>query len=649
MNPDDARSMCPLAGDEKVLTKSSRGRVVEYSTIRNIYEGSKKVKSDEYEIYSDGKFIKGKFNKFNNQKMLKVVLDNGHKIKMSESHLNFIKKEKGTKEQVLPGKKLEKGMYLPYSLNKHEGEGGNEDLGFFVGAYAGDGSFDRETSVIFSLEGEYKKELIDKLAEIAKEYFGAHSSVTRYKKTKLVTLKVHSRAAVGLCQDFISGKEKEKHYRARLFVMSEEFRQGVIAGHYATDGGNRHRIYTSSPKMVETLNMLAATLGTTTSIYKDEREGRFGIEPNYAVLIYQLNRKNYGKIWFKEKDRLWVKIKEIKKISGNTAYCFEVKRGKPMFTVGTTGILTHNCRLRLDNRELRKRGGGLFGANPLTGSIGVVTINLPRIGYLAKSEEDFFKRLDTLMELSRESLETKREVIEKFTNMGLYPYSKFYLGKIKETFGEYWKNHFNTIGLLGMNEALLNYMSKDITSEQGHKFAEKILDHMRERLVEFQMETDHLYNLEATPGEGTTYRFAKADKNKYADIIVANEKAYQEKDAAPYYTNSSQLPVGFTDDIFSALDLQDSLQIKYTGGTVLHGFLGEKLPSVKATKDLVKKIAENYTLPYYTLTPTFSVCPKHGYLAGEHHWCPKCDEEIGYIEEAVSSQIDAKQERLFAE
>jgi anaerobic ribonucleoside-triphosphate reductase len=291
------------------------------------------------------------------------------------------------------------------------------------------------------------------------------------------------------------------------------------------------------------------------------------------------------------------------------------------------------CRLRLDNRELRKRGGGLFGANPLTGSIGVVTINLPRLGYLSKDKEDYFRRLDMLMILARESLETKRQIIEKFTEMGLYPYSKFYLAKVKDQFGEYWKNHFNTIGILGMNESLLNFIGKDISSQEGHQLAIEILDYMRDKLMTFQNETNHLYNLEATPGEGTTYRFAKVDKKKYADIIVANEKSFKQKGAAPYYTNSTQLPVSFSDDIFEALDLQDALQTKYTGGTVLHGFIGERMPSIKATRDLIKKIAENYRLPYYTITPTFSVCPIHGYLSGEHEFCPKCDEEIGYSED----------------
>lgn len=296
------------------------------------------------------------------------------------------------------------------------------------------------------------------------------------------------------------------------------------------------------------------------------------------------------------------------------------------------------CRLRLDNRELRKRGGGLFGANPLTGSLGVVTINMARIGYLSKNKEEFKERVYKLMELAKESLEIKRKIIEKFTEDHLYPYSMFYLDNIKERFGSYWKNHFSTIGINGMNEAILNLMGKDMASPEGHAFAGEVLDSMREKLMDFQNETNNLYNLEATPAEGTTYRFAKKDQQLYPGIICANNKAVKEQGADPYYTNSSHLHVGFSDDIFSALDLQDDLQIKYTGGTVLHGYLGERLPDGDVTKKLVKKIVESYRLPYFTITPTFSICPKHGYLSGEHKYCPKCDEEIGYKENVVEKE-----------
>ena len=292
------------------------------------------------------------------------------------------------------------------------------------------------------------------------------------------------------------------------------------------------------------------------------------------------------------------------------------------------------CRLRLDNRELRKRGGGLFGANPLTGSIGVVTINLPKIGYLSKTKKEYFKRLDKIMDLSKESLSIKRDFIEKYMDKGLYPYSKFYLSDVKKRFGEYFKNHFNTIGILGMNESMMNFFkdkTKGIGSKEGREFALEIMDHMRERIANYQQETNQLYNLEATPGEGATYKFAKADKKKYPDIITAADVA-DKPGSVPYYTNSTQIPVNYTDDIFEALDVQDEFQCKYTGGTVMHLYVGEKISSPTSVKNLVKKVAENYKLPYFSLTPTFSVCPKHGYIAGEHKYCPKCDAEAGYKE-----------------
>lgn len=294
------------------------------------------------------------------------------------------------------------------------------------------------------------------------------------------------------------------------------------------------------------------------------------------------------------------------------------------------------CRLRLDNRELKKRGGGLFGANPLTGSIGVVTINLPRIGFLSKTRDEFYDRLSKMMQIAFESLETKREILEDLTDGGLYPYARHYLSGIKERFGDYWRNHFSTIGIIGMNEALLNFepIGEGIATAKGKEFAIEVLDYMREKMMDYQNATDHLYNLEATPAEGTSRRLAKSDIDKYPDIIVANDEAAKIGKASPYYTNSTQLPVNYTDDLFEALELQDDIQTKYTGGTVLHAYMGEALPSTEAVKRVVKKIAYNYHLPYFTITPTFSICPKHGYLVGEHHFCPKCDEEMGYAENA---------------
>ena len=304
----------------------------------------------------------------------------------------------------------------------------------------------------------------------------------------------------------------------------------------------------------------------------------------------------------------------------NNRLLFEMtsKYGTPYFSnyinsdMEPSDIRSMCCRLRLDLRELRKKSGGYFGSGESTGSVGVVTINMPRIAYLSKDENDFFKRLDRLMDISARSLKTKRIVITKLLDEGLYPYTKRYLG----TFA----NHFSTIGLVGMNEAALNanWIGKDMTYESAQEFTKKVLNHMRERLSDYQEEYGDLYNLEATPAESTSYRFAKHDKEQFPDIITANENG------TPYYTNSSHLPVGYTSDIFDALDIQDELQTLYTSGTVFHAFLGEKLPDWKAAAALVKKIADNYKLPYYTLSPTYSICKDHGYLSGEQYTCPIC-------------------------
>lgn len=307
----------------------------------------------------------------------------------------------------------------------------------------------------------------------------------------------------------------------------------------------------------------------------------------------------------------------------NNRLLFEMtsKYGTPYFSnyinsdMEPSDVRSMCCRLRLDLRELRKKSGGFFGSGESTGSVGVVTINMPRIAYLASDEEDFYKRLDRMMDISARSLKMKRDVITKLLEEGLYPYTKRYLGS--------FENHFSTIGLIGMNEAGLNakWLKADLTNDKTQEFTKNVLNHMRERLADYQEKYGDLYNLEATPAESTTYRLAKHDKKKYPDIITAGKEG-----DTPYYTNSSHLPVDYTEDIFDALDIQDELQTLYTSGTVFHAFLGEKLPSWKSAANLVRKIAENYKLPYYTLSPTYSICKKHGYIAGEHFTCPTCGE-----------------------
>lgn len=270
------------------------------------------------------------------------------------------------------------------------------------------------------------------------------------------------------------------------------------------------------------------------------------------------------------------------------------------------------CRLQLDKRELRKRGGGLFGADEFTGSIGVVTINLPRIGYLSNTKEDYFSQLDHYMNVARDSLEIKRKIITRLMDQALFPYTQRYL--------RHWNNHFSTIGLIGMNESMLNFMGKDLSELEAREYAIEVLQHMREKLIAFQEETGHLYNLEATPGEGTSYRLAKIDRKKFSRMIIPGGDN-------PYFTNSTQLPVNSTDDIFNALDMQNEIQKMYTGGTVFHGLIGESIDDVETCKKLVRKIAEKYEIPYFTITPTFSVCQLHGYLKGEQPSCPNCGEE----------------------
>ncbi len=281
------------------------------------------------------------------------------------------------------------------------------------------------------------------------------------------------------------------------------------------------------------------------------------------------------------------------------------------------------CRLRLDLRSLEKRGGGLFGANPLTGSIGVVTINMPRLGYLSADEGEFLDRLGGLMELARSSLEIKRKMLERFTERNLYPYTRYYLRGVRERFGQYWKNHFSTIGLVGLNEASENLLGTNLGSETGQLFALRVLDFMREKLLTFQEEGGNNYNLEATPAEGASYRLARMDAEKFPGIVSANENP-GEPGAKPFYTNSSQLPVQYSDDVFEVLDLQDELQTRYTGGTVQHLFIGEEITSPLSVRSLVKLVCERYHLPYFTITPTFSICPSHGYLSGRQETCPHC-------------------------
>jgi len=330
--------------------------------------------------------------------------------------------------------------------------------------------------------------------------------------------------------------------------------------------------------------------------------------------------------------------------SDNARLLFEMtaRYGTPYFQnfinsdLNPSDVRSMCCRLQLDKRELRKRGGGLFGSDELTGSIGVVTINLPRIGFLAKDKDDFYRRLERLMVLAKESLKIKRKMVNRLLEGGLFPYTQRYLKSLN--------NHFNTIGLVGMNECLNNYLGSDVTiaSEEGRIFAIEVLQFMRSKLADFQEETGELFNLEATPAESTSYRLAKHDRKKYPKIICAGSR-----EGEPYYTNSTQLPVMETDDLFDALDLQEELQAAYTGGTVFHGFLGEAIDDWRVCRDLVRAMASQYRIPYFTISPTFSVCPVHGYLTGEHFYCPKCKAEMEGELLSRIAELEREKQRAF--
>lgn len=613
MKPSDIRSMCPLAGKEKVLVKDEFSKEFHISTIENLYKSGNK--SGIYEIVLNGKIKKAVINRFDNQKFYKIKTINGHEITLSGSHANLVygNNIKRTDELTLED-------YLPFNITALEGKGLSYEDGLLVGAFMGDGSVKDDYAITYSLNETTKKDLMNEIIRIATEKYGA-----KYKINKLenncTNLVVTSRIIRGLISEYVSGKSTEKELNVKCIDKSLDFRKGILDGYMQTDGGNKLRIYSASKKAVDSLVTMLMSMGIPSRISVDDRDNTKTLSNNpvYAVKLYEENdkRNTYGDVFKKDENYMWFRIESIEEIKNGAhlGYCFQVLDDEePYFTL-PCGLVTHNCRLRLDLRELRKKGGGFFGSGESTGSVGVVTLNLPRIAYLSKTKEEFYAMLNKYMDIAARSLSIKRKVITRLMDEGLYPYTKRYLGS--------FKNHFSTIGIVGMNEAILNAKwlpNETIATEKGHEFALEVLKHMRNRLADYQEKyVGDLYNLEATPAESTAYRFAKHDTEDYPDIITAASEGN-----APYYTNSTHLPVGYTDDIFEALELEDDMQTMYTSGTVFHGFLGERLPDWKSAATLVRKIANNFKLPYYTLSPTYSVCAEHGYITGEHFKCPKC-------------------------
>lgn len=605
MKPSDVRSMCPLTGDTKVLVKSSKG--ISVQTIFQIVNNMREDRKCKYQVWDGKNWCDAVPNRQAADKTLKITMSNGDVINMGREHLQFVP-ELG---KSIPANELKIGMFLPYNSKSCAdiSELGQYEAGVVVGAFAGDGSFDGRC-VHYSLSADEKD--IDTFEYIKKFFNGLGYPVTQTMVNSLRDVYVGAGSA-DYIKDFITGDALTKTFSRKTFNMSTDFLNGVLYGLKLTDGSReRNRIYTSSKQLAEDIGVIASMLGIKHSqVYVDKREGRLGDNPNYRVDLS--NRDNYGELFKTISGWNCYSIKSIEEGPASELYCFDVDNESALFMLAN-GMLTHNCRLRLDLRELLKKGNGLFGSAEQTGSIGVVTVNMARLGYLYKNNIEALKRnLRSICEVAAEALEVKRKFLTERLEAGFYPFTKRWIGS--------YRNFFSTIGVNGMNEMIKNFTNgkEDITTEFGQDMAEDVLNFIRELMLEFQKITGHLYNLEATPAEGATTRFARSDKKLYPDIIQAGTED------APYYTNSSQLPVGYTDDVFTALDLQERLQTKYTGGTVLHLYMSQKISSGEMCKQLVKKVLTNYSVPYISITPVFSICPKHGYIAGEHKFCPLCD------------------------
>ena len=610
--PGHVRSMCPLTPDTKLLVKTEKG--ISKLTIGEVvkYLENRKTK---YKVWSGNKWCNAKPVKTPTTKVYEITLTNGSKIKMGEDHLQPI-----MNGDVISAKDLKVDMYLPYNKNKIDCNSleGSYELGYAVGAFLGDGSIDNN-GINYSLSTSEKD---NETEEILTNFWSSlgYRITTKFSSNNVRNVRIGSNS-YEIINRYITGKYAiDKGMNNIVFNSSITFRNGLKDGLIATDGSrDKRRISTSSINLRDDIIRLFTSLGLKSLIsYVDNREeGRLGDNFNYMISYPQ--RGSYGN-YYKEDDKYhYYRITNIEEVNytGKYLYCLEVDNEEHLFMLAD-GLITHNCRLQLDLRELLKRGGGLFGSAEMTGSLGVVTINMARLGFLYKGNyEALINRLDELMDMAKSTLEKKRVFIQDMYDKDLFPYTKRYL--------PHFNNHFSTIGVNGINEMIRNFTSDefDISDQKGIEFALNILNHMREKMVQYQEETGNLYNLEATPAEGTTYRFAKEDKKRYGDSILQAGI-----DENIYYTNSSQIPVDLTSDPFTALDLQDELQCKYTGGTVLHLYMQEQISSIEACRKLVKNVISNYRLPYITITPLFSVCPKHGYIAGEYEYCPKCDEEL---------------------
>ena len=646
MKPEDVRSMCKLPNTE-IIYKNASGEIAK-TEIRRIVDDFLN-RGNPIEVLVNGEFkpVKDVIKiKLENEEILKVTLDNGIIDKMTLDHPSLI--IKNGKLEVIESRLLKVGDEFPIAKRPYQGELGDFDLGRLIGLYLGDGWISHDGATLNIVFNKKEKGLIQFVEKIARERFTASTTTYCNEKHQYCRLSIASRGLVEIIREYVRGeKSLSKRLNSKTFARSIAFRKGVLVGMIESDGSvlkqrNSIVVHLGNNDLIDDVFILARSIGVNCTKYSSKN--RTGEKEKTGYTLYtavdypEWLRKYFGLRKGKSPkykdygDFYGVRIVKVEKEKyTGYVYDFEIGSREHAFQLAN-GIITHNCcRLRLDMTKLENRGGGgLFGSGSLTGSIGVVTIDMPRIGYLSKTKKEFFERLGRLMDLAKESLEIKRKTTENFMEKGLYPYSRFYLSGIKDARGKYYANHFSTIGPVGLNETVLNFIGEDIGSEKGRRFALEIMEFMRNRLVKYQEETGNIYNLEQSPAESTSYRLAIKDKKMYPDIVTAGTEK------RPYYTNSSQLPVNYTDDIFEALKLQDELQCMYTGGSVFHIFLGEKMQDGEAVKRLVRKVFENFKLPYITITPTFSVCPIHGYIPGEHFECPICKQEkVAKIEKEI--------------
>ena len=610
MNIADCRSMCPLRSDEHVLVYDDFSREWHISTVGNLST------EKEYLVLHNGTPHRAVIHRFDDQKFKRVTTVNGHSVVLSDNHINYTRNgEKRTDE-------LATDDYLPFNISQVDGQGLSYEDGYMVGAFMGDGSFAGDNRVTYSLNETTKAACMARIIDSAENTYGAKITTNPAGNGNCINVCVTSAMLRGLIGDYVSGTALDKKLDCKAINRSVGFRRGILDGLMDTDGtAVKSRIYTASVSGVESICAIAASLGMPTNVSVDNRDATKTLSDNpiYCVRLYhpKTSQPSYGNVFIRDEQYMWFRIKSIESVTGGSSigYCFEILDDEEPLFMLPCGMVTHNCRLRLDLRELRKRNGGLFGSGDSTGSIGVVTINLPRLGYECKGDKQkFYVELTKYCDLAKDSLEIKREWLQKnVLDTHLIPAFMEYVGTID--------NHFSTIGIVGMNEMCENFMGKDILDPEAKQFCLDVLSFIRDKLMDYQEETGHLYNLEATPAESTAYRFALKDKETYPDIIT------QGSGKNVYYTNSCHIPVKKVTSISDTFAHQEALQKMFTGGTVIHVFLDGAITGEQA-KQIVKETITNFGVPYMSLSPISRYCPEHGYIKEHVDKCPICKQKL---------------------